>query len=67
MAREIGIKAGLHFVFEGNVPGRGNESTYCYKCGELLIERWGYSIIKNKIEDGHCPSCKSSIAGVGLH
>jgi pyruvate formate lyase activating enzyme len=66
MAREIGINTGLHFVFEGNVPGRGNESTYCYKCGELLIERWGYSIIKNKIEDGHCPSCKSSIAGVGL-
>jgi pyruvate formate lyase activating enzyme len=66
MAREIGIKAGLHYVFEGNVPGRGNESTYCYKCGELLIERRGYSIIKNKIEDGHCPSCKSSIAGVSL-
>jgi len=66
MAREIGIEAGLHYVFEGNVPGRGNESTYCYKCGGLLIERWGYSIIKNIIEDGHCPSCKSSVAGVGL-
>ena len=66
MAREIGIEAGLHYVFEGNVPGKGNESTYCYKCGELLIERWGYSIIKNIIEDGHCPSCTSSVAGVGL-
>ena len=66
MAREIGIKAGLHYVFEGNVPGRGNESTYCYKCGELLIERRGYSIIKNIIEDGHCLSCRSSIAGVSL-
>ena len=66
MAREIGLKTGLHYVFEGNVPGRGNESTYCYKCGELLIERWGYSITKNIIEDGHCPSCRSSIAGVGL-
>jgi len=66
MAREIGIEAGLHYVFEGNVPGRGNENTYCYKCGELLIERGGYSIIKNIIEDGHCPSCKSYVAGVGL-
>ncbi len=66
IAREIGLKTGLHYVFEGNVPGRGNESTYCYKCGELLIERWGYSIIKNIIKDGHCPSCRSSIAGVGL-
>jgi pyruvate formate lyase activating enzyme len=65
-AREIGIAAGLHYVFEGNVPGRGNENTYCPQCGELLIERWGYSIVKNIIEGGRCPSCKSSVAGVGL-
>jgi pyruvate formate lyase activating enzyme len=66
MAREIGLHAGLHYVYEGNVPGKGNENTYCYNCGNPLIERCGYSILKNIIEDGHCPSCKSSIAGVGL-
>jgi len=66
MAREIGIEAGLHYVYEGNVPGRGNENTYCHQCGELLIERWGYSIIKNIIKDGQCPSCERSVAGVGL-
>ena len=66
MARQIGIEAGLHYVFEGNVPGRGNENTYCYQCGELLIERWGYSIAKNTIKDGHCPSCQGFVAGVGL-
>ncbi len=65
VAREIGLKTGLHHVYEGNVPGRGNENTYCYNCGNLLIERWGYSIIKNIIKDGCCPSCKSSIGGVG--
>ena len=65
-AREIGLDAGLRYVFEGNVPGKGNENTYCYQCGELLIERWGYSIIKNKIEHWQCPSCNSHIAGVGL-
>jgi pyruvate formate lyase activating enzyme len=65
MAREIGLKTGLRYVYEGNVPGRGNENTYCYNCGNLLIERWGYSIIKNIIKDGCCPSCKSSIGGVG--
>ena len=63
-AREIGLQAGLHYVYEGNVPGMGNENTYCYNCGNLLIERWGYSILKNIIEDGHCPFCKSPIAGV---
>jgi pyruvate formate lyase activating enzyme len=66
MAREIGIETGLHYVYEGNVPGRGNENTYCPQCGELLIERWGYSIVKNTIKDGHCPSCQGLVAGVGL-
>jgi pyruvate formate lyase activating enzyme len=66
LARDIGLQAGLHSVYEGNIPGRGNENTYCYQCGELLIERWGYSIIKKIIEDGRCPSCKCSVAGVGL-
>jgi pyruvate formate lyase activating enzyme len=66
LARETGIQAGLHYVYEGNIPGRGNENTYCYQCGGLLIERWGYSIKKNIAEDGRCPSCKSSVAGVGL-
>jgi pyruvate formate lyase activating enzyme len=66
LARDTGLQAGLHYVYEGNVPGRGNENTYCPSCGELLIERWGYSIIKNIIEDGRCPSCKRSVAGVGL-
>jgi pyruvate formate lyase activating enzyme len=63
-AREIGLQAGLHYVYEGNVPGLGNENTYCYNCGNILIERWGYSIGKNMIKDGHCPFCQSPIAGL---
>jgi pyruvate formate lyase activating enzyme len=65
-AREIGLESGLRYVYEGNVPGRGNENTYCHGCGELLIERWGYSIHKNTIIEGQCPSCGSPVAGVGL-
>jgi pyruvate formate lyase activating enzyme len=65
-AREIGREIGLHYVYEGNVPGAGNENTYCHQCGALLIERWGYSIIKNTIKDGRCPSCEAPVAGVGL-
>jgi pyruvate formate lyase activating enzyme len=66
MAREIGLKSGLRYVYEGNVPGRGNENTYCHQCGEILIERWGYSILRNTVEDDQCPSCGSPVAGVGL-
>jgi pyruvate formate lyase activating enzyme len=62
-AREIGLKAGLRYVYQGNVPGEG-ENTYCYKCGELLIERFGYRVIKNEIVDLSCPKCKTQMDGV---
>ncbi len=66
MAREAGVEAGLRYVYEGNVPGRGNENTYCHKCGEMLIERQGYSILKNLVRNGCCPNCGTPVAGVGL-
>jgi pyruvate formate lyase activating enzyme len=63
-AREIGFEAGLKYVYEGNVPGEGGENTYCPVCGELLIERMGYQIRKNKIIDSLCFKCKTKIDGV---
>ena len=61
-ASEIGKKAGLYYVYMGNVPVHGD--TYCPQCGELLIDRTGYSITVNNLEDGHCPKCKREIEGV---
>ncbi len=63
-AREIGFKAGLKYVYEGNVPGEGGENTYCPSCRDLLIERIGYRILANRIEDGKCPKCGTGIEGV---
>ncbi|MBI4699272.1 MAG: radical SAM protein, partial [Nitrospirae bacterium] len=63
-AREIGFKAGLKYVYEGNVPGEGGENTYCPNCRELLIERLGYIIKKNMIMDSRCIKCGSVIDGV---
>ncbi len=64
-ARDIGIKAGLRYVYEGNIPGEGGENTYCYGCGILLIERFGFEIIENKIVDGRCQNCKVQIDVIG--
>jgi len=65
-AVKIGYDAGLHYVYAGNIPGavRNFENTYCHSCSELLIERWGFNIRKNRLKDGHCPKCDTSIPGV---
>jgi len=63
-ARDIGLDVGLRYVYEGNVPGEGGENTYCYRCGELLIRRYGFQIRENKIRDSRCPSCDARIDGI---
>jgi pyruvate formate lyase activating enzyme len=64
-AREIGLEAGLHYVYVGNVPGEAN--TYCHECGRLLIRRSGYWILENHVQpDGRCPDCGTPVAGVGM-
>lgn len=65
-AREIGKKAGLRYVYTGNILWDKGEATYCYKCGEALIERTGFSIDKNSINKSCCPSCKTVVDGIGM-
>ncbi|MBI1920122.1 MAG: AmmeMemoRadiSam system radical SAM enzyme [Geobacter sp.] len=65
-ARQIGLDAGLRYVYEGNVAGEGGENTWCHSCGELLIERYGFFIQNNSITGGACPKCHAVIDGVGL-
>ena len=65
-AIDIGKEAGLRYIYVGNLPGGRAESTYCYSCGALLIERTGYQIQRNSIEDYRCPQCNAEIAGFGL-
>jgi pyruvate formate lyase activating enzyme len=65
-AREIGLKSGLHYVYEGNVPGEGGENTYCHSCRTLLIERYGFYLRANRIRAGCCPECGARIDGVGM-
>ena len=57
-------QAGLHFVYLGNVPGLGGGETRCPNDGELLIERRGYHVIRNRLVHGACPTCGTRIAGI---
>lgn len=63
-ARQIGLAAGLRYVYEGNVPGHGAEATYCPNCEAMLIDRYGFSLQFNRIIDGRCPECGAKIDGV---
>ncbi len=63
-AWKIGKEEGLEYVYIGNVPGHEKESTYCPRCGNVLVERYGFYINKNVItEDGKCPYCGYKIFG----
>ncbi len=63
-ARDIGLAEGLRYVYTGNIPGLSGESTYCYNCGQVLIERVGFSTGRPLMEDSKCPACKAAIDGV---
>ena len=63
-AVEIGKKAGLKYVYEGNVPGEGGENTYCPSCNAAIIERFGYRIARNLMKGKTCGSCGAEIEGI---
>ncbi len=64
-ARRTGKKAGLRFVYSGNLPGQveNTENTYCPKCGETLVERYGFSVLSSRLRSGSCPACGETIPG----
>lgn len=61
MAHDIAKKAGMRFVYIGNVGGHKYENTYCPKCNALLIDRLGFRVGAVKIRDGKCPECGETI------
>jgi len=65
-AYDIGRQAGLQFIYAGNLPGQvgDRENTRCPACGQVLIERQGFSIRQNRLRGGRCPACATEIPGV---
>jgi pyruvate formate lyase activating enzyme len=63
-ARQIGMDAGLQYVYLGNVPGAAGENTYCPGCRHVVIDRWGFQVHRNRLMQGRCPQCQMSIYGL---
>ncbi|MCZ7543660.1 MAG: AmmeMemoRadiSam system radical SAM enzyme [Anaerolineae bacterium] len=67
-AAEIGLEAGLHYVYAGNLPGATEdwENTRCPSCKATLIRRHGFYVLENRLArtGGRCPECGTAIPGV---
>ena len=65
-AAEIGVGAGLRYVYAGNLPGLVGhlEDTRCARCSATLIERYSYRIKGYHVTaDGKCPKCGETVPG----
>lgn len=62
--REIGMRAGLRYVYCGNIPGEEGEDTSCPHCGRRVIERAGFRVLKNEVVNGECRHCHTKIDGI---
>jgi pyruvate formate lyase activating enzyme len=67
-AAEIGLEAGVRYVYAGNLPGQTQEweNTRCSECNTTLIRRHGFYVLENKLADtaGRCPNCGAQIPGI---
>jgi len=62
-ARKIALDAGLKYVYIENFPGHEANSTFCHKCGKLIIRRIGFEVKEIKITKGKCIYCNAEIPG----
>ncbi len=65
-AAEIGSKAGLRFVYAGNLPGSVGdlEDTHCPACKAVVVKRYSYLVQDYRVTpEGACPECGTAIPG----
>jgi pyruvate formate lyase activating enzyme len=60
-AYNIGRKAGLKFIYLGNVPGGKHEHTVCYSCGREVIKRYGYDTEIIGLNGSKCKFCGAEL------
>jgi pyruvate formate lyase activating enzyme len=64
-ARTIAQRAGLRYVYTGNIHDEAGQSTYCHGCGARLIGRDWYELTEWTLTaDGRCSECSETCAGV---
>ncbi|MCK4443700.1 MAG: AmmeMemoRadiSam system radical SAM enzyme, partial [Thermoplasmata archaeon] len=61
VAYKVAKDAGLKYVYVGNVPSNERENTFCPKCGNMVIQRWGFSISKYDLDGSKCRKCGGEV------
>ena len=64
MAHAICKAEGLEYVYLGNLRGHPPESTFCPKCGKIVIGRRGYNIFEYNLDGNLCKCCGKEIPGL---
>lgn len=63
-ARSLGYRAGLLHVYTGNIPDPNGQSTFCSRCGQLVIGRDVYAVTHWNLDaTGSCTRCGRTLAG----
>jgi pyruvate formate lyase activating enzyme len=63
-AREIALRAGLRYVYTGNVHDEGGGTTSCPSCGAAAIVRDWYQIKAYRLDEhGACLGCGARLPG----
>ena len=60
-AYDLGRKAGLKFIYLGNVPGHFSENTVCCNCGKPVVERIGYQTRVCGLNGSRCQFCGADL------
>jgi pyruvate formate lyase activating enzyme len=63
-AYDIAQKAGLKYVYTGNISDEKTSTTYCKNCGKPLIVRDGFRVVENNLQGSECKYCKTVCDGV---
>jgi len=64
-ARDIARKSGIRFVYTGNIRDVEESSTFCSKCGRVLIERDGFQTKSSRLSaPGRCLHCNEPCPGI---
>lgn len=63
-ARQIGMDAGLRFVYLGNVHDADGDTTWCPGCGAAVIVRDWYALLAYRLDaSGRCLACQTLLPG----